>query len=59
VRDYHGTVTEALGVEPVWTDDAAWTGALLAGRAHGWGWTPQIDLSTALRQLREEVAQGV
>jgi nucleoside-diphosphate-sugar epimerase len=52
-RDYYGTVTKALGVEPVWEQGAAWTGQILAGRAHAWGWTPTVDLSRALDELAE------
>lgn len=54
-RDYYETVTGALGVEPVWDDDPAWTGRILADRAHGWGWTPTVDLARAL----EEIAEGL
>lgn len=53
VRDYHETVTGALGVEPVWDDKPAWTGRFLAERAQRWGWTPAIDLSMALQELRD------
>ena len=55
VRDYHEAVTRALGVTPVWDDGPAWTGRLLADRAHGWGWTPTVGLPEAL----EEIAQGL
>jgi nucleoside-diphosphate-sugar epimerase len=51
VRAYHETVTAALGVEPVWDDKPAWTGRILAGRAHGWGWAPTVDLATALAEI--------
>ncbi|WP_182525346.1 NAD-dependent epimerase/dehydratase family protein [Nocardioides dongkuii] len=51
VRDYQETVTRALGVEPVWDDAPAWTGELLADRARAWGWTPQVDLATALAEI--------
>ncbi len=51
VRDYHETVTGALGVESVWDDAAAWTGQILAGRAHGWGWAPTVDLTQALAEI--------
>ena len=51
VRDYHATVTAALGVEPVWDDAPAWTGRILAGRAQGWGWAPTVDLSRALAEI--------
>ena len=37
----YGTVTRALGVEPVWEDGPAWTGQILADRARRWGWTPR------------------
>ena len=32
VRDYHETVTRAVGVTPVWDDAPAWTGRVLADR---------------------------
>ena len=51
LRDYYETVTGALGVEPVWEDAPAWTGRILAGRAHAWGWTPTVDLATALAEI--------
>lgn len=51
VRDYHETVTGALGVDPVWDDVPAWTGQILAGRARGWGWTPTVDLTRALAEI--------
>ncbi len=50
-RDYLGTVTSALGVEPVWGDGPAWTGQILADRARGWGWRPTVDLDRALAEL--------
>ncbi len=52
-RDYYETVTGALGVEPVWQDRPAWTGRILAARAHGWGWTPTVDLKRALAEVEE------
>ena len=52
-RDYIGTVSEAVGVEPIWTDDEAWTGRLDADRALGWGWTPRVDLEQAMAELRD------
>jgi nucleoside-diphosphate-sugar epimerase len=51
VRAYYETVTGALGVEPVWDDAPAWTGRILADRARGWGWTPTVDLTQALREI--------
>ena len=53
VRDYYETVTRALGVEPVWDDGPAWTGRILAGRAHHWGWTPTVGLDRALAEIAE------
>lgn len=55
VRDYYETVTRAVGVTPVWDDAEAWTGRVLADRAHGWGWTPAVGLTEAL----DEIAQGL
>ena len=51
-REYMGTVCEALGVEPEWTDDPGWTGRLVPERARRWGWSPTVDLTTALAELR-------
>ncbi len=51
-RDYLGTVTGALGVEPEWTDEPVWTGQLRADRARRWGWTPRVGLAEALDELR-------
>ena len=51
-RDYLGTVTDALGVAPEWTDEPVWTGQLLTGRARGWGWVPQVSLARAMDELR-------
>lgn len=53
LRDYYDTVTGALGVEPVWDDAPAWTARFLVGRAHGWGWTPAVDLARALAEIDE------
>lgn len=50
-RDYVGTVTRALEVEPIWIDDPAWTGALVPTRAHRWGWQARIGLDEALAEL--------
>jgi nucleoside-diphosphate-sugar epimerase len=51
-RDYMGAVTEALGVEPTWVDERAWTGEIRADRARGWGWSPRVSLGDALAELR-------
>ncbi|HEX2176020.1 MAG TPA: NAD-dependent epimerase/dehydratase family protein [Nocardioidaceae bacterium] len=50
-RDYYETVAGALGVETVWDDGPAWTGRLVAERAHGWGWAPTVDLNQALAEI--------
>lgn len=50
-RDYHQTVTAALGLEPVWDDRPAWTGRILTDRAHRWGWAPSVDLTQALAEI--------
>jgi nucleoside-diphosphate-sugar epimerase len=50
-RDYYETVTRALGLEPVWDDAPAWTGHILAERAHAWGWRPTVDLARALAEI--------
>jgi nucleoside-diphosphate-sugar epimerase len=51
LRDYYGTVTSALGVEPVWSDGPAWTGRFSADRAHAWGWKPTVTLDEAMTEL--------
>lgn len=53
VRDYHATVTAALGVTPVWDDGPVWTGQILAGRARRWGWSPAVHLAQALAEIDE------
>jgi nucleoside-diphosphate-sugar epimerase len=50
-RDYVGTVTRALGLEPVWEEGPAWTGRILAERAARWGWSPQVSLQAAFAEL--------
>lgn len=52
-RDYYETVTAAVGVEPIWDDEPAWTGRILTDRAHAWGWAPQVGLAEALREISE------
>ncbi|MCA0145394.1 NAD(P)-dependent oxidoreductase [Blastococcus sp. LR1] len=51
-RDYLGTVTEALGVAPEWTDESVWTGRMPAHRAKAWGWAPKVNLAQAMDELR-------
>jgi nucleoside-diphosphate-sugar epimerase len=53
MRDYVETVTKALGVDPVWEDAPAWTGRILADRAHRWGWTPAVGLDECLAEIGE------
>jgi nucleoside-diphosphate-sugar epimerase len=50
-KDYYETVTGALGVEPIWDDEDAWTGQILAKRAESWGWTPTVDRDQALAEI--------
>lgn len=59
VEDYLGTVTNALGVDPVWGDGPAWTGQILTDRARGWGWTPGVGLAAALAELDENIRRTV
>jgi 2-alkyl-3-oxoalkanoate reductase len=58
-RDYLEVVTRAVGVDPVWDDEPAWTAALLAERAHGWGWTPRVGLAEALAELETGLRYGL
>ncbi|HEX5918980.1 MAG TPA: NAD(P)-dependent oxidoreductase [Nocardioides sp.] len=51
-RDYLGAVTQALDLDATWDEGPAWTGQVVADRARRWGWTPQVDLPTALEELR-------
>jgi nucleoside-diphosphate-sugar epimerase len=55
-RDYLGAVTSALGVEPTWDDEPAWTGQIVADRARGWGWAPLVSLDDALAELKAGLA---
>jgi nucleoside-diphosphate-sugar epimerase len=57
-RDYLGTVSEALGVQPEWTDEPVWTGQLRTERARAWGWAPRVSLARALDELRQGLARG-
>jgi len=50
-RDYYEAVSRAVGVEPVWDDEPAWTGQIVADRARAWGWTPNVDLGQALAEI--------
>jgi nucleoside-diphosphate-sugar epimerase len=57
-RDYYEAVTDALALDPTWEQAPAWTGRILADRAHAWGWTPTIDLSQALGELARGLARA-
>ena len=57
-RDYLGTVTDAMGIDPEWTDEPVWTGQLLTDRARGWGWAPRVSLEQALDELRQGQTQA-
>ena len=50
-REYLGTVADASGFEPVWTDEPVWTGRVVTDRARRWGWTPTVALADALDEL--------
>ncbi|MGY1838212.1 MULTISPECIES: hypothetical protein [unclassified Modestobacter] len=50
--DHLGTVTDALGVAPQWSDEPVWTGQLLTDRARGWSWVPRVSLARAMDGLR-------
>jgi nucleoside-diphosphate-sugar epimerase len=57
-RDYVGTVTQALGLAPVWDHNSpAWTGQIRTDRARGWGWTPAVTLDQALAELNDGLAE--
>jgi nucleoside-diphosphate-sugar epimerase len=57
-RDYLGTVADAVGVAPEWTDEPVWTGQLRTDRARGWGWAPRVGLARALEELRQGLTTG-
>jgi nucleoside-diphosphate-sugar epimerase len=59
VGDYLGTVTAALGLDPVWEDGPAWTGQVLTDRARSWGWTPRVGLAKALAELHDDVRSTI
>lgn len=50
-RDYLGGVAAAVGVEPTWTDEPAWTGDVVAARARTWGWAPAVTFDEAMDEL--------
>jgi nucleoside-diphosphate-sugar epimerase len=56
LRDYLGTVCGAVGVEPAWDEEPAWTGSIVAERAHRWGWSPAVTFEAALAELEAGLA---
>jgi nucleoside-diphosphate-sugar epimerase len=58
-RDYLGTVTDALGIEPEWTDEPVWTGQFHTDRARRWGWAPRVGLAQAMDELRRGLTTRV
>ncbi|ROP34586.1 NAD-dependent epimerase/dehydratase family protein [Pseudokineococcus lusitanus] len=55
-RDYLGTVAEAVGATPEWSDEPVWTGRLVTDRARAWGWAPRVTKDEALGELRQGLA---
>jgi nucleoside-diphosphate-sugar epimerase len=53
VGDYFETVTRAVGVEPVWDTEPAWTGSILTTRARAWGWSPTVTKTDAFQELAD------
>lgn len=53
MREYVGRVCEAVGVEPVWQERAAFRAQLRADRARVWGWSPKVTFEHAMRELVE------
>ncbi len=51
-RDYLEAVADAVGVSTEIADEPVWTGTLLTARARRWGFTPTVDLATALEELQ-------
>ncbi len=50
-RDYFQAVGNAIGVDPIWDEDSAWIGRIVADRARRWGWAPKVDLDHALAEI--------
>jgi len=50
-REYYAAVTQALGVDPIWDDQPAWKGRLMADRARAWGWSPAVSFDEAMAEL--------
>lgn len=55
-RDYLTVVSLALGVEPEWSDDPAWTGRIRTDRARRWGWEPTVTREQALAEVESGLA---
>ncbi len=48
---YLGQVATALGIAPTWSDEPAWRGQVLSGRARSWGWSPHTTFDDAMAEL--------
>ncbi len=48
---YLGRVATALGIAPTWSDEPAWRGQVLSGRARSWGWSPDTTFDDAMAEL--------
>ncbi|MGB7447923.1 MAG: NAD(P)H-binding protein [Ornithinimicrobium sp.] len=57
MRDYVGTVADAVGVDPVWDEGPAWTGDIDTSRARAWGWSPAVSLDQALSELSDGLSE--
>lgn len=55
-RDYLGGVADAVGVRPVFTHEASWTGQVVASRIRRWGWHPSVSFREAMQELRAGLA---
>lgn len=56
LRAYHQVVCDAVGVQPQWVEEPAWTGRIVADRARRWGWQPRVDVDDALAEVRAGLA---
>ncbi len=57
-RDYFEAVAGALGVAPIWDDEPAWTGRIVADRAKAWGWSPTVGLEQALAEVADALSDS-
>jgi nucleoside-diphosphate-sugar epimerase len=56
--DYHRRVADVVGVSPVWDDSPAWTGRIVADRAHSRGWSPDVTFDDALDEVEAGLASS-